>query len=867
MRQPSTPQHSAPSDRGTGTPAGWPAWRLWAFVVVLVVLAGGLTGSLVGRFGARQDPLPFAFLLVVFIAAELIRIEAPRLPFGLPLTFGGVALTIGLLFGRPQDVVIASVVGVLLHLIAVRRPRPLEIVFTAGKTGTANAVGALLFASLRPDGPVGSGAVWAAVVACAESAVIASLASGVLGRLQGRSMRLYEMLGGMFYGVVAAVAGAAIGAQIALVAQRSFGLLPLVIAPLLLALLALRTFSNQRRSWIQHEFIQTATTALHQDRNLDDGLAVVLGQIASVLQAEFAQTVLFSADGSLSVLSHHDPARSLPLAEADPGVVRAAWALAERLDEPSLITTTSAPVALLDNLGIDHGVAAPLFHEQKLAGVLIVAGGERRAQRFRKEDCALVGMVAQQIEVAIERGSLEQSLSQLVELERRLAHQAHHDGLTGLANRRRFNERLDELVPAGVRPGAAALLLIDLDGFKTVNDRHGHDAGDQLLTMIGRRLSVLVRAGDLVARVGGDEFALILAGIDDISTAARRADRVIEAIEHPAQIRDYELKVSASVGIAMVDGDSVSPAELLRNADLALYHAKGAGKGRFALYDVTMRAASEARRRLIVELESAIANREFEVVYQPIHDIISGQLLGAEALIRWMHPRQGRLEPSAFLPVAEQTGLIGPIGELMMESALATAAGWVDAMPADQAFTLNVNVSARQLYDPRLVDLVDAQLERAGLDPARLVIEITESALIDDIDRTKEIVDQLAQLGVHVALDDFGTGYSSLSHVRTFPLHHLKIDKSFVDSIATSATNGAVVGSIVHLAGALGVIAIAEGIETHEQLVELRRRGCRVGQGYLMSEPLGAEAFGELLRDYGPTAWLIDVPTRQRRPR
>ncbi len=862
MRTSSQQPSAGPNAGPSGSHVAAPAWQVWTFVGALLAAGLGLTIGLVGQFGPRtSNPLPLIALIAIFFAAELLRVEAPQISYGLSLTLSGAAFVIGLINGRPSDVIFAASIAAAVHALTVRRLSILDVVFQAGRTSAATAVGVLLFVSLRPEAPLSAASLWAAILACAEASVISAVAAGILGRLHGRPVPLHDLLRGLLYSAVATVASAAIGSQVVLLAHSSFWLLPAVAVPLLLALLAFRTYTQERRSWMQHEFIQQATAALHHDRNLNEGLATVLGQIRTALRAEFAQAVLFSANGSLSVIAHEDPLKSHRLGETDPAVIQAAWALAERLHGPSLITTTTASRDLLHALDVDHGVAVPMFHDQKLAGIIVVANGGRDVDGFRAEDRSLVGMVAQQIEVAIERGWLEQSLHQLVELERQLAHQAHHDGLTALANRRRFNEKLEELVPTGTKPGAAALLLIDLDGFKSVNDNHGHDAGDQLLTVIGRRLSVLVRTGDLVARIGGDEFALVLAGIDDISTAARRADRVIEAIEQPAQIRDYELAVSASVGIALVDDNTVSPAELLRNADLALYHAKGAGKGRFSLYDPAMRAASEARRQLIVELEAAIANREFEVVYQPIHDIISGQLLGAEALIRWMHPERGLLEPSLFLPVAEQTGLIAPIGELMMEAALKTAAGWVDEMEADQAFTLNVNVSARQLYDPKLVDVVRSELIRAGLTPGRLVIEITESAMIEDIDRTKEIVEQLHQLGVHVALDDFGTGYSSLSHVRVFPLHHLKIDKSFVDSIATSATNGAIVGSIVHLASSLGVIAVAEGIETPEQLAELRRRGCRVGQGYLMSEPLSAAAFEELLRSYRPTSWLLNSPT------
>jgi len=434
-------------------------------------------------------------------------------------------------------------------------------------------------------------------------------------------------------------------------------------------------------------------------------------------------------------------------------------------------------------------------------------------------------------------------------LEHQLAHQAFHDTLTGLPNRARFQDRLRQAV-ADASVGMA-LLFVDLDDFKQINDTLGHAAGDEMLMAAAERLRGCVRPADLVARLGGDEFALLLAGVDH-HIAGEVAERLVDVLSEPLVIDGRPMRVGASVGVvlaeACVDDVNRYAEELLRSADVAMYWAKASGKGRIAFFDPAMDERILARLQVESALRTAIAEQQFVVHYQPIVGLERGRVVGVEALVRWDRPGECMVPPAEFIPLAEQTGLIGPIGEHVLRTACAQVRAWDEAFPDREPLELSVNLSAVQLLDPAIVELVDTVLAETGLPAERLTVEITETALISETERVRVVVEGLAELGVRLALDDFGTGFSSLSHLREFPIDQIKIDRLFISSMFEEGANGAIAAALLGMSRVLRVGVVAEGVEEAEQVTALQQLGCPSAQGYYFAEPMDARNLAEILR-------------------
>jgi diguanylate cyclase (GGDEF)-like protein/PAS domain S-box-containing protein len=440
---------------------------------------------------------------------------------------------------------------------------------------------------------------------------------------------------------------------------------------------------------------------------------------------------------------------------------------------------------------------------------------------------------------------IARNITQRKQLEEQLVRQALNDPLTGLANRALFIDRLEHALARGRRPGVTvAILLIDLDGFKDVNDSLGHDAGDDLLTIAGMRLEGHARPGDTVARLGGDEFGVLLEDIAAVE-AVRSAGGLLEGLATPIVLRDRDLTPTASIGIAIAAGEDAET--LLRNADTAMYAAKRQGKGRYAIFEPAMHAAVVERLDLAADLSRAVEKRQLHLCYEPQTNLGSGRISCLEALVRWRHPTRGEVSPGEFIPLAEETGMILPIGRWVLREACRQVKAWQERWPALAPLTIAVNLSARQLQYPGIVDEVSAALAAAGLDPRSLVLEITETAIMEQPDAAILILTELRRLGVRLALDDFGTGYSSLSYLQRFPVDILKIDRSFVAGVAGSTEDSALARGILTLGQTLGLETVAEGIETAEQLAALRELGCQLGQGYFFARPLGPAAVHALL--------------------
>lgn len=432
-------------------------------------------------------------------------------------------------------------------------------------------------------------------------------------------------------------------------------------------------------------------------------------------------------------------------------------------------------------------------------------------------------------------------------LEAELTHQAFHDALTGLANRALFLDRVAHALARAPRSGRrVAVLFLDLDNFKTVNDSLGHVEGDRLLIIAAKRLATCVRAGDTIARLGGDEFAVLVEDANVPGDAIALAERITAAFTAPFPLGGSPLVATASVGIA-TSVHSATPDGLLRNADAAMYRAKAEGKGGYAMFEPAMHVAALMRLQLDSELRQAIDANEFELEYQPIVRLDTGKITSVEALVRWRHPERGTVAPGAFIAAAEETGIIVPLGRWVLRDACMQGQRWRDAYADGSPLGVTVNLSGQQLRSPDIYDDVRAALDVSGLDPARLVLEITESVLMRHTEVTLAKLRAFKSLGVRLAIDDFGTGYSSLAYLQRFPIDILKIDKAFVDGVADGESDAVIAQTILALGKALGLRCVAEGVEREEQREALLTLGCEFAQGYLFAPSLSVEAVSAML--------------------
>ncbi len=484
-------------------------------------------------------------------------------------------------------------------------------------------------------------------------------------------------------------------------------------------------------------------------------------------------------------------------------------------------------------------------YEKYLEDIKATAAQAERAERERAE---LAERHVEEQRQYIE--DLERVRRELEESREHFRHAAFHDSLTGLPNRALLADHLRLSIERARRRGdhLFAVLFLDLDRFKNINDSLGHAAGDQLLIEMARRLEGCMRPGDTVARLGGDEFAVLLDGLESHADAVRVAQRVQAEVMRPLRLGGSEVYTTASVGVNICSGHYDHAEDILRDADTAMYHAKERGKARYELFDARMHASAVAKLQLENDLRRAVEHREFEVYYQPIIALSSGQVAGFEALVRWHHPTRGLVSPADFIPLAEETGLVVEIDAWVLRESCRRMRLWSQECGAAPPLTISVNLSSKQFAQSDLVERVEEILRETGLDPAQLKIEITESAVMDNAETAASILTRLRELGIHLSIDDFGTGYSSLSYLHRFPVNTLKIDRSFVGRMCEGDENAEIVRTIITLASNLGMSVVAEGVETNEQYELLRGLECDYGQGYLFSRPVDAATASELLR-------------------
>ncbi len=584
-----------------------------------------------------------------------------------------------------------------------------------------------------------------------------------------------------------------------------------------------------------------------------DAVADAVQQSDIVLQAlvgrfGFTRGVLLGeSDGRVVVLATHGiEAAPTTAADAD-WIIRRSW---ERRDTLPVKALDAARDPFLAGLMPDarNLLVAPMIAEGRTLGAIVVEHRTRRSGVERRV-AAMVGQFASIAALNLRNATLLQHVQDLAE----------RDSLTGVANRRMFQLSLDRTLHVGEPRGdrVAAVLFLDLDDFKVVNDTLGHAAGDALLLAVTERISRLVRAGDLVARLGGDEFAILTDDEPMLSRSRKMAARLVHELRAPYIIGDKHVVVTASVGIASARDAVAGAADLVRNADVAMYMAKANGKSGFAIFDPGMHEAMRERNELSVDLQRAVDLDQLKLLYQPIIDLRTGKLSGVEGLLRWTHPVHGLVMPDRFIELAEESGAILPIGHWVLRQACREAAGWIEAGTAPADMTVSVNVSAREIQQLGFLDSVKAVLGESGLDPTRLMLEITETALLKATPTTIATLHGVRALGVRTVIDDFGTGYFSLSHLRQFPIDTLKIASEFVQDTEETSKSSALAGAIVAMSRSLGIETVAEGIETEEQATRMRDLGCAFGQGYVFARPLTPE---ELLSTYGPSGVAATPP-------
>jgi diguanylate cyclase (GGDEF)-like protein len=498
----------------------------------------------------------------------------------------------------------------------------------------------------------------------------------------------------------------------------------------------------------------------------------------------------------------------------------------------------------------EHAIAVAPFlcRDQRTTGTVCVADTDP-SRKFSDEDRALLTDLAKSMRTELD---LRRELVIRRDTQEALVHITLHDELTGLPNRAFLSEQLRNAIARAQRDPTSqfAVLFLDLDRFKIVNDSIGHHGGDAMLVTVAERLSATLRPEDTVARLGGDEFAILIESLSNGDDARVVAERIQVALATPIDLGGYEVFTSASIGIVLSTTLHLAtelPEHLLRSADMAMYRAKSAGRACYALFDRAMHVDALERLQLETDLRRALDRGEFRLLYQPVVSLRTGRISGAEALIRWQHPERGLVQPLEFVPLAEDTGLILPIGEWVMHEAMRQIQRWTAPLGEAEPLTLSVNLSIKQFSQAGLVAHIAEMLEETGLAPERLQLEVTESVIIDHPESAKVVLESLKSLGVRVHMDDFGTGYSSLSYLHQLPLDGLKVDRAFVSRMDSDDRARQLVGTVLQLARSIGLTAVAEGVTTLSQLQQLRELECEFGQGYLFSAPLDPAAMAELL--------------------
>ncbi len=837
--------------------------RVWVLNLVIATLALALFAGPVAEIRpAASALLPWFVLALLFFLAEVLVVHLQFRREVHTFSLSEIPFVLGLFFATPVDFVVANVLGALGALVIHRRQSLIKLAFNVSQFALGASLGALVFHSFRGAGGPITPADWLAalsatlvmnVVGIGTIALAIALSEGRLDAAKLAQVFKFGLVVGLTNSVV-------VLAAITFLWNDPMALWILAI-PAAVLYLAYRAYMSEREKHESLEFLYESTTILQRTPQLDVALVELLRHTRRMFKAELAELTLVASPGSREALrTRLGPNDEAQLMETvDVALLGEIWQRLRSQRNGFLVARSRADQeAIRSYAGHDlrDALVAPLKGDRGTLGMMVVANRLGDVTSFDEDDVRLLETLARHAGVALENGRLGQSLTQLNELKEQLRYQAFHDSLTALANRALFLERVTAAISGPQWPRGPVVLFVDLDDFKTVNDSLGHAAGDLLLIAVAERLRACLRPGDLAARLGGDEFAVLLER-SDVNNALVVGDRIMAALRQPFMIDGQEVVVRASVGIAERRQQEETVDELLRNADVAMYTAKAQGKGRLAIFEPSMHAAVVARHALTSRLERALTNGEFVVLYQPVVDLRDGRIAGVEALVRWRQRDGTLVAPAEFIALAEETGLILPLGRWVLEAACRQAALWHELVP-DRPLRLGVNLSARQVQQPNFIDEVRDVLRFTRLEPASLILEITETVMMQDTSATIAKLNELKELGVQLAIDDFGTGYSSLSYLSRFPVDVLKMAQPFVES--ADRQDSAFARAIVALGKSLRLRIVAEGIERPDQLHLLRKLGCDYGQGFYFAEALDADTMSAILHASDRAA--VEVPVQ-----
>jgi diguanylate cyclase (GGDEF)-like protein len=824
--------------------------RVRSFTLAIGLVSVALYLAAIRYLPALPVPfvIPWPLAAVAFYLGETRVVEVHFVRERHSFSLSELPGIFGLFFLSPTDYLLALVIGTGVAILSDRNQSLLKGAFNIAQFALAACIALLVFHAVASDATPPGPREWLAAFLAggATSAVQASLVATVISLSGGAPQfrKLPEMLS---FSEMVAMANSSLATLAVMVLWVDPRSIVLLAVPTAIVFVAYRAYMGEREKHERLELLYESSRLLHYAPELDSAIDALLEHARRMFRSERAELLLFpdpTVDAALRSSSGglNGPETMIPVTIPVSDPLRARTAI-----EPRAFSALPGHSWTSESSRVREAMIGPLVGEKGVLGALTIVNRLGEGTHFEPDDLRLLETVANQAAVALENGQLEQSLHELSLLKEQLRHQAFHDSLTGLANRPAFVEEVSCRVMVAKEPGTPIVIFLDLDDFKIVNDTLGHAAGDQLLVGVAERIGEQLRPSDLIARFGGDEFAVLPAEGSTVTEAVTMAHRIIASLELPFRIQGTDIVVGCSAGISAASGDQPVD-ELLRNADVAMYRAKAEGKRRVEVFDPTMHRSIVERHTLTSDLGQSVSRGDLAVHYQPIVDLLSGRTVGVEALVRWNHPTRGPIDPTEFIHLAEENNTILALGRFVLRTSARQVVEW-HRQPGLERLGLSVNLSPLQLQHPGFVEEVIAEIRDSGIDPRVLTLEMTETAMFRDAQATIATLEALRQLGAQIAMDDFGTGYSSLAYLRRFPVDSLKIARELIGEPGESddGEGWAFAKAIIALGRSLGLPIVAEGIETPEQLHMLRRLGCGMGQGFLFGRPASAAVLGPRL--------------------